>query len=303
MLPLLLVFAVQAALAEVGSAACKACHAVHFERQSATGHARALSLPSAHPMASKFSALVDFKPEWAFGGGQQAVTFVSRVRTGAYIEHGLSYYTSLGRMDATPGHAAAKGPGVLYPVISGEAEILRCFQCHSTGQVRVGEGLRISVTEPGVRCESCHGPGEKHVFAPGLGNVVNPASYSAAEMNQACGSCHRKPAAAGDNTDWNDPWNTRHQPLYLAESACFLKSEGKLSCGTCHDVHGGGAAKPSCGGCHVKPRHAAATAVVGKKCQSCHMPVVVPRPGLAFANHWIGVYAPGRPLRPIARGR
>lgn len=285
---------------DAGSKACQACHPAHFDKQSATGHARSLRMTADHPLAERFSPLLRFRPEWAFGGGLHAVTFVSWRDSNAYLEHHLSFYPALGKLDVTPGHEGKPAPGVLYPVVAGDTAILRCFRCHSTGAIRVTEGLRIGVAEPGVRCESCHGPGVEHVAKPGLGNIVNPARYSAAEMNEMCGSCHRKPASTGDNTDWGNAWNVRHQPLYLAESTCFVKSSGRLSCKTCHDPHSG-AVTPSCDQCHARPKHRPATRVSGSTCVSCHMPGVVPRPGLKFANHWIGVYAPGRPLRPVQK--
>ncbi len=290
---MLLLLGAFAAVAEVGSGACKNCHAAQFELQSKTAHAAALDRPGEHRVAARFLPLLRFAPEWAFGAGQQAVTFVSQRGSGAYIEHHLSFYPSLGRMAATPGHAGKPEPGVLYPVVAGDAAILRCFQCHSTGAVRVEDGLRIEVAEAGVRCESCHGPGDNHTKSPGRGNIVNPARYGGAEINQLCGSCHRKPAAVGEPITWTDPWNARHQPLFLAESRCFVKSEGRLSCRTCHDAHAG-TTQPGCDSCHRQVKHK--VAVVGT-CVGCHMPNVVPQPGLRFANHRIGVYV-GSALKP-----
>ena len=118
------------------------------------------------------------------------------------------------------------------------------------------------------------------------------------EINDLCGGCHRMPAPKGASTDWSNAWNTRHQPLYLAESACFLKS-AKLSCVTCHDPHSAAAAKSPCESCHQRPKHKDSAA--GPKCTNCHMPKVAAQAGLAFTNHWIGVYSPGKPLLPLQR--
>jgi hypothetical protein len=89
--------------------------------------------------------------------------------------------------------------------------------------------------------------------------------------------------------------------LYFAQSQCFVKSEGKLSCFTCHAPHAAvsrGAPEYSrrCQSCHQDVRHK--TAIAGS-CTSCHMPIVKPGAGLQFANHWIGVYSKGRTLRPV----
>ena len=111
------------------------------------------------------------------------------------------------------------------------------------------------------------------------------------------------PASAGDETDWTNPWNARHQPLYLAESACFRRSRGALSCITCHPPHQQVSRDPSfydqrCKVCHASPKH---RTTVSWACSACHMPAVSPGPHLRFANHWIGVYAKDRPLRPLVR--
>ena len=123
-------------------------------------------------------------------------------------------------------------------------------------------------------------------------------------MNELCGSCHRRPPAATENTDWNDPWSTRHQPVYLSQSDCFRKSRGALFCLTCHAPHAplsrvGADYDKRCQGCHVAPKHRSVVAT--RACVTCHMPVVEPQPNLRFTNHWIGVYGAGKPLRPIAR--
>ncbi|MBI3682344.1 MAG: hypothetical protein HY235_18350 [Acidobacteria bacterium] len=238
--------------------------------------------------------------EWAFGAGAQAVTFVSPLDEDHYLEHGLSWYAASKSMALTPGHR--RPDGERYRTFDPGAAILRCFQCHSTGPPRLSGGFRIEPFEAGVQCEACHGPGAAH--ASSQKPILNPKRLAADAINELCGACHRKPAAAGSDTDWSNPWNTRHQPLYLAESSCFRKSAGKLSCFTCHSPHApvsreaavyGGA----CSGCHARPRHR--TAAGGRVCVSCHMPEVRPSPHLRFANHWIGVYADGKPLKPIAR--
>jgi hypothetical protein len=257
----------------------------------------ALSLSSKHPLHSAFPA----KPgEWAFGAGAQAVTFVSRLDENTYVEHGLSYYTMSKSMALTPGHGTRAGKR--YRTFDPDAAILRCFQCHSTGPLRLAAGFTIEPAETGVQCESCHGPGARH--AKSQEPIRNPKRLSASELNELCGSCHRKPAAAGEEIDWTNAWNTRHQPLYLSRSACFVKSGGALSCLTCHPAHTPLSQSSSdydrrCADCHPKPKHS--RAAVRGACAGCHMPAVRPHPHIQFANHWIGVYAPGNPLRPTGR--
>src|SRR5438309_11578894 len=91
-----------------GSSVCKSCHPAQHKAQSATGHAHALSratsslLPDtplrrppayefqftreAHVRVSDAKDMMDIPIEWAFGAGDQAVTFVSRIDRDWYLE-------------------------------------------------------------------------------------------------------------------------------------------------------------------------------------------------------------------------
>ncbi len=229
----------------------------------------------------------------------QAVTPVSRVSAELYKEHGLSKYTRTKREALTPGHSNANG--VPYKLFDPGAQIFKCFQCHSTGPLTLDAAKGIQPYELGVRCESCHGPGGDHVRAPSRTNVFQPKMLNGAGVNELCGNCHRQPPVAGEDTDWSNAWNARHQPVAFSQSACFRKSNGQLTCFTCHDPHG---AKPTrveaCADCHKAPKHTTAAAKT-QTCAGCHMPLVKPSADLQFANHWIGVYAPGNPLLPRTR--
>jgi len=230
--------------------------------------------------------------EWAFGAGDQAVTFVSRVDDEYYLEHGLSFFRKTGKLSLTPGHRNPDGER--YRTTDPSASILRCFQCHSTGPLLLSAGIRVAPSEAGVQCEACHGPGSDHSA------IRNPRKLDASQVNEVCGSCHRKPPAKGSDTEWTNPWNVRHQPVYLSQSACFVK--GNASCITCHEAHQAKPGREICGSCHAgskAPAHKTVS-VSNKTCASCHMPKVSPGgPELTFTNHWIGVYRAGAPLRPI----
>jgi hypothetical protein len=310
----------------VGAAACGKCHVREFAAQSRTGHARALSRAETHPLRGswplattearrtggfryRFDGLtlrVDngndvlaVPLEWAFGAGLQAVTFVSQVDAKSSVELYLTYFSKLRGFGPTPGHAAlrpvnlAEAAGLFYPVGDAAAGIEGCFDCHSTGKL-----------ENGVRCEACHGAGSGHAASGGKQRLTNPGKMTAAEMNRFCGRCHRPPAADAAKVDWSYAWNVRHQPVYFSESACFLKSKGKLRCTTCHEPHEELATAAShydakCMGCHTTR----AAACGDRNCAECHMPRVSPEPPLGFTNHWIGVYRGGAGLKPAPRNR
>ncbi|MBL8177949.1 MAG: hypothetical protein JNK48_24945 [Bryobacterales bacterium] len=319
----------------VGAKACAACHPKQAAAQAATGHARSLHAAELHPLAAKFPGewevrgpgyslryrllkgklraqgfdagnTIDIPVEWAFGAGDQAVTFVTRINEEWHLEHYRTWYAATGKMAPTAGHgqlrpkSLAEAMGLPYKTTDPNTGILGCFECHSTGPATAGTDGALRLTEHGVRCEACHGPGARHAATRTKASIGNPRKMTAAELNKFCGRCHRPPASQGVAIDWNYAWNVRHQPVYLSQSACFLRSKGKLSCLSCHDTHGplvktAAGYNQKCAACHASPKHRQTGLT---NCVDCHMPRVSPQPPLRFTNHWIGVYGSAAKLRP-----
>lgn len=283
----------------VGATACRPCHPQQFKSQSASGHANSLAPAAKHQLAASFPKLA-FQPDWAFGAGHQAVTFVSRLDEKTYLEHRLSYYRRGNSLDVTPGHQnlAPGKAGEIYPVFEAEARIMRCFACHSTGPLSLGPHLELQPFELGVRCETCHGPGSGHLASKGRAPLRNPGKLTPAAINEFCGNCHRKPGPPDAPVDLRDPWNVRHQPIYFERSRCFQQS-GSLTCFSCHDPHSARKidSNQTCANCHVAESHPP-TGAPAQNCVACHMPAVSPHPRLSFRNHWIGVYPKGERFEP-----
>jgi hypothetical protein len=319
--------------AYIGAEACRACHPAIFARQSSSGHARSLYRTPEHPLASRFAtplplerppsfrlqlvidnARLRFRAddgryasetpvEWAFGAGDQAVTFVSKVAGDYYLELSLSYFSATGSLDLTPRHdllpSRTLNEAMGQPILTRTAGIT-CFSCHSTGPVTVSTAGEIRITDRGVRCEVCHGPGSAH-RAGALGGKIDLAKKlidkPGGSINDFCGRCHRVTGNL-QQIDWQSPWSARHQPPYLARSRCFQESGGKLSCLTCHDPHDpvrrddAAYYRARCVSCHrnTKP---VCVAEQSPDCVRCHMPMVQAGPHLRFVNHWIGIHARG----------
>jgi hypothetical protein len=274
-----------------GAAACEKCHAAEFKAQSASAHAQALA-----------RAKPPQPGDWAFGAGDQAITFVTRIDSEHYREEAQSWYRKLNGFAPTPG--AKTATGTRYRIFDPSAEILRCFSCHSTGPISLAADDAIVPHELGVRCEVCHGPAAAHVRAPAQVRPGNPNRLAADRLNDFCGGCHRMPLGAAETVDFRDPWNVRHQPPTLAASACFRKSKGRLSCLTCHSPHATLERKlasydAACRSCHAAPAHT--KTIAGRACVECHMPEVKPRLNLAFSNHRIAIYSASDALTPAVR--
>ena len=326
----------------VGSASCTPCHKAHSDKQLASNMAKAAFAPEEHPlfdrfknqtarvMGLRFLFLGEKKPfqisisddtkeatipaQWAFGAGVHGVTFFSRLGPGKYLEHLLSYYPRKGGLDFTPGQGERKFAGLADAAghANDRAEAFRCLSCHTTG-TRNPSGTRdIAVGELGVRCESCHGHGSLHLEAvkaekweEARSRIENPRRYTATQILEQCGTCHRAPPHDPSQVDWTDAANTRFQPIGLSQSRCFKESKGALSCLTCHDAHTDARrGEPAfyaaiCASCHnatkSSPVHASA---VGNDCVSCHMPRVQAMRHLDFANHWIGIFPATNKLVP-----
>src|SRR5215203_3912112 len=175
----------------------------------------------------------------------------------------------------------------------------KCLECHSE-QLKGYEGsphhrvadARTPAAKQG--CESCHGPGSKHVDDPGTFTVKNPNKLPPEEVSATCTTCHNR----GEHALWD---GSQHDTRKLTCTTCHsvhdyksdtkqLKEktqvavcatchrdklakldrsghmpvrEGKLQCTTCHNVHGstnvrllrtGDSIAELCTSCHAEKR-------------------------------------------------
>lgn len=93
-------------------------------------------------------------------------------------------------------------------------------------------------------CESCHGPGGKHVESASKDDIRNPARLPAAETDRVCLKCHL------------------NQPAHIGRIQSS-HARNEVSCTACHAIHRNG---PN----GLVPRKLAA---INELCASCHAPV------------------------------
>ena len=191
-----------------------------------------------------------------------------------------------------------------------------CFNCH-VSQLRTNYDLasdtyKTTWSEPGISCESCHGPGKEHVSAMIAGveghtskdiKIIRTKEFTPAQMNDMCATCHAKlvPLSLdflpGDKFfDHFDLVVLDHRDYYpdgrdLGENYTYTSwmmspcsQSGKLDCNHCHTPSGrlryaGTKANNSCTPCHQKlvdnpvAHGHHAPGSKGNDCIGCHMPM------------------------------
>ncbi len=259
-----------------GSEACKACHLEVYEAQMKSGHPykiqRVRGGPPSYPKGT--SPGVPNPPadktwndiSYVIGGYGWKARFMDNE---GYILTGDKgrQYNLVNKYLVTEenwtGYSADKAPRKPYT----------CGGCHTTGWVESGEagphqdnlpGIHGTWSEPGVRCEACHGPSAEHAKAP---TAIKPS------IKENCGQCHRR----GDVKKIDAKGGlVRHHEQYEDFLASPHRSFG---CTTCHDPHQGtryalGGYKGeegTCRKCHTNIR-IQLEAKKNFECKNCHMP-------------------------------
>jgi hypothetical protein len=245
--------------------------------------------------------------EYVLGSRRHASTFVTLIdrdpASPRLIEHRLTDFAGVDGLGLTPGQKeATKAPGnTPHGRELDSWNSLKCLGCHATVLSDRGPSFLDEATMiPNVSCERCHGPAKDHVEAARRGAIGEALAMpkgldkgTALDRVRACGECHRTPemVTPGDIRVDNAAL-VRFQPVGLMQSACFLKSEGKLDCSTCHDPHARASTDRSsyqgrCLACHgpTDPAHCPVSPLEG--CVDCHMPRRDVGRGMMMSDHWI----------------
>jgi len=331
-----------------GSGACTACHASESASQPSTSMARAAERavdsavlrntpllnsqpgdPSPYQTTirreshgSEYTAVrggyaMRGQLTWAMGAGTMGQTYI--VESGGTLYEGhRTYFDEIKGLDQTPGQFDRPGETLEeafgHPLAAVDA--VACFACH-TQQSSLREQFDPNRALPGVGCESCHGPGAKHIRAmqsnqidEGLREIFTPASLSPVERNDFCGACHRAPLDVAAIKATSAPINIRFQPYRLSHSRCWSKPDARLTCVACHNPHeevrhDASFYDAKCLACHqsraAEPANVTATLpackVADHQCTSCHMPRYrVPSMHGSFTDHDIRIVRTGEPF-------
>jgi predicted CXXCH cytochrome family protein len=229
---------------------------------------------------------------YVMGSGRHARTFISRTREGRLAELPLGWYSEKGGYLAmSPGYDRPD------PLDFRRKISFDCMFCHNAYPA-VAAGQDAPSQEPvfpaelpeGIDCQRCHGPGSLHIAAAGKGVIVNPAKLGPERAMEVCMQCHLETTSRSlpnslvrfgrgafsyrpgeplgefvlhfDQVGKPDKFEIVNSVYRLRQSRCFLESQGKMQCTTCHNPHD-------------VPRGAAARVVYAKTCMSCHQSVAL----------------------------
>jgi len=192
-----------------------------------------------------------------------------------------------------------------------------CYNCHvsqlSTNYDPRTETYHTTWTEPGINCETCHGPAEEHVLIarktpkgqplPEL-KIIRTKTMTAEQRNHLCATCHAKMLPLTSSFSPGDKFFD-HFDLVTLEDTDFYPDgrdlgenytytswlmspcakSGKMDCMHCHTSSGRyrfkaeEKANDACMPCHAErikdpTAHTRHKAdSAGNKCVSCHMPM------------------------------
>jgi predicted CXXCH cytochrome family protein len=260
--------------------------------------------------------------DFVIGSGNHSRTYLHLTSRNTLQVLPFSWYSEKGGYwDMSPGYDQPDFPGSVRPVHY-ECMFCHNAYPKIPESDEHSASAEMTFTEPfpqGIDCQRCHGPGQRHVEIATAGAksqairaaIVNPKRLDADREVEVCMQCHLESTSldlphsirridrgwfsyipgeplgdfvlsfdrAGGNNDRFEIVNAAYR---LRESQCFLKSDKKLRCTTCHDPHdiprGPAAAEHYngiCQSCHastVQQTSASGPHAAGADCVSCHMP-------------------------------
>jgi predicted CXXCH cytochrome family protein len=234
--------------------------------------------------------------DYVLGSGNHGRTYLHVTKRGTLEQLPLGWYSDGGGQWAmTPGFDRPDYPGSTR-VITYECVFCHdAYPAIPKGHDDVGATPVFSQPLPeGIDCQRCHGPGGRHVETAKAGAtgaeiraaIVNPKRLTGDREIEVCLQCHLETSTMALPHDirrfdrapfsfrpgqplgdfrltfdraggMGERFEVAHGAYRMRESQCFLQSQWKLRCTTCHDPHN-------------IPRGEAATAHYNQVCQTCH---------------------------------
>lgn len=253
---------------------------------------------------------------FALGSGTRGRAFLSE-REGRLFASPLNWYSQAGHWGLAPGYSAEHHKRFERETGDG---CLVCH-AGRVNSVEDHPNVYASPVfhEMSIGCERCHGPGQRHVDfqtarasatqpAETSDPIVNPAKLDADRREDVCNQCHlqgqmqflrtgRQTFDFRPGMRLDDVWlifvaedrsgagkqkRAVSQVEQMRSSLCFLRSDGRMGCSSCHDAHS--VPTPAEKEDHYRQRcltcHATQDCQVDESkrlpskdsCVSCHMP-------------------------------
>ena len=305
-----------------GSESCRDCHPAQYDEWKRDWHHQALSVPNAKTVKGRFDGAHfkgrsteatmltrgseylmrtndrggvahEYPVQWLVGGKrmQDALTEIEDGRWQVLPV----YFHVTGRGEWVDYNEAKQGAvGPTHPFFwqnFRRTANRECLGCHATGVSvsydRTSHRWLTSMVEPGVGCEACHGPGDRHVETKLKRDIVSVKALTGPAQNAVCAACdgsrepiygaldatHRflpgakyeaffEPSGLVDGETRSGEYFVDGRPSSssfewqaMQQSRCFL--EGGVTCLSCHTAphaaQGANEIKPGaqlCSGCH-----------------------------------------------------
>lgn len=292
----------------VGSSSCQDCHLDIYTRWQDTLMANVLQNPRETPSAiladfDTDNPLVTFRPE------DVTFTYGSKWKQRYFTQIGDDLFVFPAQWDVRNREWRRYHPqpggdwwADFYPIDPMQRPTgPLCDGCHS-----VNYDIETKTpTEWNVGCESCHGPGERHLAEPVNGNIVNPGQLDPFQATDVCIQCHSQgrphvnprddlyydwPVGYRPGSRLSDYWRldehhlgeesfthwpdgsahkNRMQGNDYVQSQMYVKG---VTCSGCHDVHG-------------TEFDADLIAPANEVCLTCHDPQLQPGPAGDIEQH------------------